>query len=255
MKERLSVMMLAARSTVYRVIALILATAAVQAGLYYGWLVNSISPDSSWLVNLEIGMSDSGIMLAAAVSFILLCVILCMTGLGPGAKSLYTLRRLAISEKEILCWLAVYNTLVFLLFWMSQILTVMGLCRMYEWLAPILCEKNGVPVSELLMGPQTVYIAFYRDKYMHSLLPMAEISRWIRNLVLLLSLGVCTTTFGNSLRYGKKAFALLVVMVVTLGMFCGGVGAIELDIISGLIALTAGVSSAWYALGGAEDEA
>jgi hypothetical protein len=227
----------------------------VQAGLYYGWLVNSISPDSSWLVNLEIGMSDSRIMLAAAVSFILLCEILCMTGLGPGAKSLYTLRRLAISEKEILCWLAVYNTLVFLIFWMFQILVVMGLCRLYEWLAPILGEKNGVPVSELLVGPQTVYIAFYRDKYMHSLLPMAEISRWIRNLVLLLGLGVCTTTFSNSLRYGKKGVALLIVMVATLGMFCGSVGILEADMVCMVVVLIAGISSAWIALGGVENEA
>ena len=255
MKERLSIVMLAARSTVYKVILLMVVTAAVQAGLYYGWMLKYIVPEATWLVSLEVGMKESFIVPVAAVAFVILCVILCVTALGPGSKSVYTLRRLAISEKEILCWMAVYNTLVFLLFWMSQILVVMGLCRLYEWLAPILGEKNGVPVSELLVGPQTVYIAFYRDKYMHSLLPMAEISRWIRNLVLLLGLGVCTATFSNSLRYGKKGFALLVVMVAALGMFCGGVGLLESDLACLVVVLIAGISSAWIALGGVENEA
>ena len=84
---------------------------------------------------------------------------------------------------------------------------------------------------------------------------MAEISRWIRNLVLLLGLGVCTATFSNSLRYGKKGFALLVVMVATLGMFCGGVGLLESDLACMVVVLIAGISSAWIALGGVENEA
>lgn len=255
MKERLSVVMLAARGTVYKVILLMAMTGIVQMAAFYIWMVRWISPDALWLASIEIGMRDSLVVPMAGVSFVILCAILCLNGLGAGSKSVYTLRRLAISEKEVLCCMAVYNTLIFLLFWMSQALVMLGICRMYEWLAPAFCAQNGVPVSARLVGPQTVYIAFYRHKYLHSLLPMAEVSRWIRNLILVVSLGICTTTFPNSLRYGKKGIGILILVVLTLGMFCGTAGVIERDIVSGLIALAVGIASACFALGGAEDEA
>ena len=255
MKERLSVMMLAARGTIYKVILLILVTGIVQAGLFYLWMANNIPAGAGWSVGLEGGITDSFVMQAAGISFVLLCMMLALNGYGSGAKPVYTLRRLAISEKEALCCFAVYNTLVFLLFWSSQILIMLGLCRMYEVLAPLLGAQRDTSNSVALVGPQTVYIAFYRHKYLHSLMPMAEISRWIRNLIWVISLGVCTATFSNSLRYGKKGFAIFVMVVVTLGMFCRAVGMIESDIVGGLIALAAAVGSMCFALGGTEDEA
>ncbi|MBQ8815366.1 MAG: hypothetical protein IJZ85_12825 [Lachnospiraceae bacterium] len=255
MKERLSVMMLAARGTVYKVILLIAVTGIVQAGLFYWWMMRSISPDDIWLVNLESGMTDSHVVFAAAISFVILCAILSLNGCSFGSKAIYTFRRLSVSQKEVLCCWAVYNTLAVLLFWMSQILIMLGLCGMYKAVAPILCEQSGVPASNLPFGPQTVYIAFYRHKYLHSLMPMAEISRWIRNVILLGSLGICTATFSNSVRKGKKGIAIFVLVTVTLGMFCASVGMFEVDIVSGLIALGAGVGSGAIALGGVEDEA
>ena len=62
MKERLSVMMLAARGTIYKMILLILVTGIVQAGLFYLWMANNIPAGAGWSVGLEGGITDSFLM-------------------------------------------------------------------------------------------------------------------------------------------------------------------------------------------------
>ena len=40
-------------------------------------------------------------------------------------------------------------------------------------------------------GSQTIFLAFYRSELLHSLIPLEEISRWVRNGVMALGLGAC----------------------------------------------------------------
>ena len=235
MKKHLSVLMLAARGTIYKVLLLILATGAVQAGLFWQAMQGAFPENGEWMDYgglMQSLFSDSHIALTAGIAFYLLCAILCINGCGFGSKVGYTFQRLAVSEKTVTLWWALYNGLVFVVFWASQALVMLGLCKLYEMQAP----------AELF-GPQTVFLAFYRERYLHSLMPMAEISRWIRNIILCASLGICTSTFSYNLRHGKKGIAIFVLAVVTFGMFCAGMGEVAVDVTSGVLAvIVAGVS-------------
>ena len=65
---------------------------------------------------------------------------------------------------------------------MVQILIGIGLCRVYEAMAPAEFVSN-----------QTVFLAFYRSKFLHSFLPFEDTWVWIRNILLVVALGVCSS--------------------------------------------------------------
>ena len=237
MKKHLSVLMLAVRSSIYKVLLLALATGAVQAGLFWAAKektgMTEAAQDMLRTVNLETVLESSHIYLAAGIGFYLLCVILCMTGCGFGSKVGYTLRRLAVKERTTTLWWAAYNTCCFGIFWMSQILVMVLLCRWY-----------GMEAADGTFGPQSVFLAFYRDGYLHSLMPMAEVSRWVRNIILCVCLGLCTATFSYQLRRGKKGVAIFLLAAGTFGTFCLEMVNLAADIAVSVGALiVAGVSA------------
>ena len=247
MKKHLSVIMLAARSTIYKVLLLILVTGAVQAGLFWRARAESRTAgaalDIYQVSNLETVLESSHIYLAAGLAFYLLCAILSLNGCEFGSKVGYTLRRLAVSERTVTVWWAVYNTCCFVIFWMSQALIMLLLCRWY-----------GAGATDGVFGPQSVFLAFYRDKYLHSLVPMAEISRWVRDIILCICLGTCTATFSYKLRRGKKGVAIFVLAALTFGGFCAEMGQLPLDIVISIAALIVAGFSAFLIMEVETDE-
>lgn len=172
MNQYLSVLAAAARSTVYKMTVLLVLLGAAESALFLRLLQQM---ENGQLYALEDVFQKSGIPFAFAVAFIIVCGLL--SSVGRGAK--YTLRRMAVSEFRVhLLWSA-YSTACFLILWAAQLLIVLLLCRWYL-----------AVMDPAYWNGQTVFLAFYRSGFLHSLLPLAEFSRWVRNLMLVCALGL-----------------------------------------------------------------
>ena len=177
MKKHSSVFMLMARSTIYRVLGLLILMAVAEAGLF--WLrLQQGAIDGNF--SLEAIISESRLSWACAAFFLFVNVILSWGSYT--ISDTYTAARLSVSGKTVYLWQCVYNTLCYLSFWMVQILIGIGLCRVYEALAPAEFVSN-----------QTVFLAFYRSKFLHSFLPFEDTWVWIRNILLVVALGICSS--------------------------------------------------------------
>lgn len=94
-------------------------------------------------------------------------------------KSSYTLLRLKITWRQQFALKTAYNALCLALVFAVQAAFAAALCLRYGELLP-----------EEFTSPQLLFLVFYRNSFLHSLLPMAEAVIWVRNLLLLLAFGM-----------------------------------------------------------------
>ncbi len=104
---------------------------------------------------------------------------------------------------------------------------------------PVLRFSNGRdPSSE-----QTVFLAFYRNPFLHSLLPLEETSRYIGNAILVLCLGVSSACFSFRLRQGRKGIAVIALAAVTVAEFSREMGSLGGDALRSVIAVIIAASA------------
>lgn len=235
MRQHLSVLMLAARSTIYKVLGLFVAMAVTEGTLFYFALQKALGGEP---IGLEQLISQSQIAVVCGICFILLCALLSLTGSEfGGGKLRYTLQRLSVREEITVFWWAAYNVVCLLLFWAVQLLIALLLCQLYV-----------TQMDLTYVSGQTVLLAFYRNSWLHSLLPLAETSRYIRNGVLILSLGVCASCFSFRQRHGEPGIAVVALAVVVTVSFPKAMGSFGSDLFLAFIALcitTGAVAGIW----------
>lgn len=212
MKKHISVFRLMARSTIYKLLALFGLMGVVEWSLFYARLKQSATGDR---FHLELVIEESHISLVFGIAFILVTILLTSTGHETSTKLGYTLKRLSISERWVCFWQIIYNIICYSIFWCVQILIVFLFCKMYEQMAPVEYVTN-----------QTVFLAFYRSDFLHSLLPMENAFFWTRNIVMLLALSICSAQYPMELRKGGKGREMIVLMIVCNTCFIGELGEI-----------------------------
>jgi len=213
MKAHLSVFYLMARGTLHKVLLLLTLMAAAEGAAF------SLLADGALGLEANIARCRPDLFFGAA--FVLMTVLLWRNGCERGGRLAYTLYRLRVSRRAVFFWQAGYNAFCLLLLWAAQVLTVLGLCRLYP-------ARAG---AELISG-QTVFLAFYRQPFLHSLLPLEELRRWLRNGFMILAYGLSAAAFPAALRRGKKfsltamatAAALLPGFTAKLGSVAGDRG-------------------------------
>ena len=215
MRKHLSVLMLIARSTIYKILALFLLIASTEYFLFRLSLKSALNAANAGLgmATLESVISDSRIDWAFAVCLVIMAVLLCMTGCEFGSKQGYTLRRLSISERSVFMWQCIYNILCFFMLWAVQTMIAYTLCKLYL-----------AKVDPGLTSVQTVFLAFYRNDFLHSILPLSEVSRWIRNILLFMCLGIGAAHFPFMQRRGKVGVTIIAMTALSLVFFSRGIG-------------------------------
>ncbi len=221
MKKHLSVLMLFARSSIYKLTGLLVLMAGTETALFF--LALEKAPD----IALETVFSRGRTGIVCAVAFVLYTVVLCLTGCEFGSKQGYTLRRLRVSEWSVYFWQTGYNLCCYLIFWFVQLAAALLLCGLYM-------SHGG--------GSQDVFLAFYRSSFLHSLLPLDETSRYVRNAVLAPALALAAAYFPLCQRYGKLAVGTIFLAGLTVVMFSNAMGGFGGDAIvilfSGFFAAT-----------------
>ena len=214
MRKHLSVFMLYVRSSIYRLIILLVLMAAAEIALLYFSVERCMV---SGYISLERMFSKSYIGLVMGAAFVLLTVQLSIIGCERGSKQSYTLQRLSVNETAVFAWQALFNAMAYFILWAAQLALV--------WAMSIYgTEKMGDLASN-----QNIFLAFYRNDFLHSLLPLAETSRFVRNIFLVVALGLSSALFSYHNRRKKFGISIIFMVLITALPFAGSVGNIETD--------------------------
>ena len=228
----------AARLTVWKVLAISLACAAGQwvvfRSLLLGWELETYGPEGELSYPLLEKVADAAhLNWIFGAGLLLVCAALVLPGLDRGAKTGYTLRRLAVGERALTLAWGGQNALLLLIFWGSQAGAALLLARQYM-------ATLGAEIS----GAQTLFLAFSRAPYLHALLPLWDWPLLLRNLVACAALGLSAAALPFHWRHGRKSWVLFPLAVLAACCFpCGMDAAVgstfALTIYGAALALTA----------------
>ena len=233
-KPALSLWALLARNSIYKVTAVLAVMGAAEGILFYRCLKRG----EIWLDSVLDGSHISGVFLAA-LGFA--AFILAWTEGRLDRKSSAAMGRLRLSGRSIYVIKAAYNILCIVLLFALQI-----------WLCILLVTLYGKEAGDSGVFPQRLFLAFYRNEFLHCLLPMAEAGKWVRNLLLLLAFGT-ETAVGR----GKKNYVPLILLyAVTASWFVSSLGGGIQDVISSgvyVVIIAVNVWRIWKEEGGTID--
>ena len=187
------------RLTFWPVMAVILMCSALQVWSFfrseYLWIQeNYVNP-----LNFEDVLDNLRVAHHGKFSFLL---ILSMTLIAPRNKASYTLRRLRISENEVTVQWALLFSGYYLLSWAVQLLLSMVLFRIYA-------QATGLEALDY-------FLACYRSRYLHLLLPLGEPWGYVRNVFICLGWGTMGALIGRYCRHGGKPFMVVALVILTL---------------------------------------
>ena len=158
MKRYLSVFGLAARSSFWQGLALMIVSVALAGVLLYltpgsvpVHYVDEYGANQAYEDNLALSELPKASKMAAPLAVGLggLCSVLAKSGGGKGAKTGYTLRRLQVREGTAFLLWVVYDFMMLLLFWALAALVIFGVMTLRMKNMP---EPNGI-------GPQSLILA------------------------------------------------------------------------------------------------
>ena len=189
--REISLWALLARGSIYKILTILVIIVSVEGALFYhtmySWLgeVEITDAGFEWFYDsiqfrFERIFSYSGIPVVFLVAFWLMGFVLVRSQSEThGSRSGYTLGRLRVSGQHLFWVSTAYNFLCFALLFAVQILAALWMCRMY---------RDAMPAE--LVSPQFEFLTFYQIVFLHGLFPLAEIGKWVKNLLMLLALSL-----------------------------------------------------------------
>ena len=199
MKRIASLLMLAARSTLWKAAGITLASCLTEAGLFLaalsGWqdTVRTAYYEYSNPMGLEGLLMQYPLSWCFRIGLVLVCAVLAFLGWEGSSRVSYTLRRLSVGHRALTLLWAGYGFFCLLFFWAAHLGTLLALCA------------AALP----RLAPEALFLACYRDSYLHSLLPLDDCLLWVRNLSMCAALGTAAASFSFQRRMGRRAFAVL----------------------------------------------
>lgn len=164
---------LLARSSIYKLLGLAAVMAVWEAALFY------ISLRRGRGYELTDVIGSSNIFLAFLVTLGLGLSALARAERDLEEKSRNTMNRLTLSRGGIFGVKAAFNMGCLAVLFALQI-----------WLAIWMVGTFGRERPEAYASPQRLFLAFYRIEFLHCLLPLADAGKWVRNILLVLALGM-----------------------------------------------------------------
>lgn len=203
MKKYLSVLEMITRSSIYKVLLIIGGMLVAEAILFGNTLIN---PEG---ICLEEYIDQSYYSIVFKIAYILLTIVLVFPGMNIGSTQSYTLQRLRIKERWIYGLQIIYNLLAYVLLWGAQLAMLLVSAVAYQKYLP----------EGTLWTNQTLFLAFYRNNFMHSILPLEDGASWWVLGLIGVSTAILTAEFTRQQRNGKFAFEILALMVIALIVF------------------------------------
>ena len=210
MKKRLSICMFYIRCQVYRLALLLAGLLALDAAVCLLWFRGGAA----------FGQGAGGTaLLVVTLAGYLGCVALCAAPFSRRSRYGYTLQRLQIPEHSVFLWHCAVNAVCFLIFLGAQAAAVAGLAGLWQHSA------------DYSSGPQGVLLAFYRSELLHALLPLHELSLWVRNVIYALCAGIFCAYAQLRLRYGKGPTPILIPLSSLASSFPAPIASLDATIV------------------------
>lgn len=233
MKKYLSVLALDVRSSVYKIFLIVGAMAAVQLADFYfvitGMMTEAtqraaemVTAGNDWYTQeklpftMEQALEESHIQIIFAVALAgIFAVLTWSAGERGKAKTKHFLWRLRIGRKQVFAVWSIYHVLCFLAVIAVQISVVVGMHAMYQ---------ETVAAGR---APQALFLVFYRDSFLHGLLPLSDWFRVVRMLCFVIIWGLTTAYLGyigyyrtgNRVRLGLPLYvSILMGVIVAVGV-------------------------------------
>jgi len=216
MKKYTSVLALHIRSTFYKILLVFAGLFGIQFFLLTQKMHQYLD---SWNRNHEIYMSldvlidESRIHLVFLAAFLFITLILTLHGFEFKEKISYTIRRLSIPEKEYFLIQGFYGSIIYLLLFLMELAIIAVFSCYYTRMVP-----------EAFYSNQTLFLTFYTNDFLHSLLPLEEMVRVVRNILLIFTFGYTAAYQSYSQRRGRKQWMLLLLTFLTVLNFKSALG-------------------------------
>ena len=244
MKRIIPLLAISVRQTFYRFMAIAVLMSFTQAILFKRAL-ERLSADfhtyPDMFAPLETVVSESRMHLVFIAALILLCLVLAYSACDSGSKSIYTLKRLAVSQERICCLWTVYYFFCIsaLILWQLGLIIIFS--KVYTASGPGLYSYSDA---------HTLFLAFWRNNFLHSIMPLEDISRHLRNISLIASLSMGITAFSFRQRTGKRSYSGILCLAFTAIIFVFPHSNLPADVTFSLLALSVTGVSLWSILGG-----
>lgn len=197
MKEKLGISMTAVRPLLWKVILLLVPTAAVQLFLGY----RAAATISVGTMDFSQFLSRCHTGLVAMAGLLVLLVILALQGCQfSGHWVSGTLQRLPIGEGTITVIYGLTHLGFLVLYWAMEVFVTAALYWFYG-------KSLGFPLV----------VAAYTTPFFHSLLPLSDWLRLLLSVLWLLALASCTASFGFFQRRGS--FQISPLLVTAAGLY------------------------------------
>lgn len=196
MKQHHSVFSLMIRSALAPVLLVLLGMIAAEAAAFRLAFGQGAVP-------LELVWSRSRSFWIFSAALVGVTLILCRTGCRRASSPRYTLERLSISRCACFWWQALNNGLFLLLLWAVQTLTAVLLCAAFQ-------QTAAAPFATR----QSVFLAFFRSPFLHTLLPFQDWTVWLSNGAILLALSICSARFPLAQQNGRRFQETYLVLLV-----------------------------------------
>lgn len=210
MKRYLSVFEMITRSSIYKVFAVLLIMAVTELAACYialQQLLEEIQP------SLEEIVDQSYFLNFFRIAYVVVTVVLILSGMNIGSMQSYTLQRLRIKEKWVFVLQSIYNILCYLLLWTVQVVVLLMVSSYYM-------DHE----TDVILGNQMVFLAFHRNDFMHSILPFQDILGWFTIFFFLLGTGIMAASFTKRQRSGKIGWSLFLFVAAICICFSRGLG-------------------------------
>lgn len=193
MKKHLSVFMLFVRSTIYKVLGILVLMCGLEFLLFNRAMTRAQSegmPGLEWVVE------------KSWMIFVFLAAVLCIFAILTSdisrkkSKTQYTLSRLRINEHCMFFWQAASHMSIFAFAFAVQTIFAFMLCQYYV-------QTSG----DATITQHTIFLAFYRSDFLHSLVPFDEMASIAGNFVVVFTLGLSSALASFTARYNKGSFS------------------------------------------------
>lgn len=208
MKRYLSVFEMITRSSIYKVLLIISGMVAIEFVFFYLHVINNK------FLNIEEYVDQGYYSIIFKIAYLLVTIVIVLSGMNLGSVQSYTLQRLRIKEKRIYWLQALYNFFAYVILWGVQLITVF---------VNILIFQKNLPEGAVFTN-QTIFVAFYRNNFMHTILPLEDVPGWWILILTGIASALATAEFTKLQRQGKFAFELLLLVASVLIYFPRALG-------------------------------
>lgn len=178
-KRVTSVFALLARSSFYKILGVLAVMVTGEMLMFRGELAKCNNTVTGFVTAPEAVIEDAyvhGFFLGALGLIILILV---WTEMRMNEKAGYTMMRLHLTRRQLFAIKTIYNAACLVLLFVVQI-----------WLAVVMLLQYGGYANVEYEMPQLLFLTFYRNRFLHCLLPMQEFGKWIRNILMVTALSM-----------------------------------------------------------------